>query len=169
MSAWFLNWRTFSGAADKEIRSWSRHKTTRTFKGHTDVVRGLAVIPDIGFASCSNDGWEFLYLTLPVLSIELHYLQRDPRVDAGGRYDSHVVGTYFVRLYPFPFTVRRPCIRGRRSKRSCLERCVRCGVREFQDANYMFRWRVHSSDNTTCYFGMGSLHHAQRGYRGRDQ
>jgi phospholipase A-2-activating protein len=28
----------------------------RTYEGHTDVVRGVALITDIGFASCSNSG-----------------------------------------------------------------------------------------------------------------
>jgi phospholipase A-2-activating protein len=28
----------------------------RTFQGHTDVVRGIVLIPNIGFASCSNSG-----------------------------------------------------------------------------------------------------------------
>lgn len=32
----------------------------RTYEGHKDAVRGLTLIPDVGFASCSNDGWVFL-------------------------------------------------------------------------------------------------------------
>lgn len=43
------------GSADKTIKLWQQHKALHTFTGHTDAVRGLALIPDIGFASCSND------------------------------------------------------------------------------------------------------------------
>jgi phospholipase A-2-activating protein len=43
------------GSADKTIKLWHQHKNIHTFHGHTDAVRGLAIIPDIGFASCSND------------------------------------------------------------------------------------------------------------------
>ncbi len=49
---------TFSlppGSADKTIKVWKQHKCIKTITGHTGVVRGLALIPDIGFASCSND------------------------------------------------------------------------------------------------------------------
>ncbi|KAL5529556.1 hypothetical protein ACEPAG_5541 [Sanghuangporus baumii] len=45
-----------TGSADKTIRLWMKHKLIRTFSGHTQAVRGLALIPHIGFASCSNDG-----------------------------------------------------------------------------------------------------------------
>lgn len=51
---------TCSGSADKTIKLWDQHKLAHTFKGHKDVVRGLARIPDIGFASCSNDRCLFL-------------------------------------------------------------------------------------------------------------
>jgi phospholipase A-2-activating protein len=43
-------------SADKTIKLWKEHKSVLTFTGHTDAVRGLALMPDIGFASCSNDG-----------------------------------------------------------------------------------------------------------------
>ena len=43
------------GSADKRIKLWKRDKVVRTFDGHTDAVRGLALVTDIGFASCSND------------------------------------------------------------------------------------------------------------------
>jgi phospholipase A-2-activating protein len=43
------------GSADKIIKHWVQHKCVRDFTGHTDAVRGLALVPDIGFASCSND------------------------------------------------------------------------------------------------------------------
>lgn len=44
-----------SGAADNTIKLWHQHKNVKTFTGHTQAVRGLVLIPDIGFASCSND------------------------------------------------------------------------------------------------------------------
>jgi phospholipase A-2-activating protein len=44
-----------SGSADKTIKLWQEHKNVRTYRGHQDAVRGLALITDIGFASCSND------------------------------------------------------------------------------------------------------------------
>ena len=43
------------GSADKTIKLWKQHKAVRTFTGHKDAVRGLALVTDIGFASCSND------------------------------------------------------------------------------------------------------------------
>lgn len=33
-------------------------KAIRTYEGHRDAVRGLALVPDLGFASCSNDRWD---------------------------------------------------------------------------------------------------------------
>ncbi|KAG6853915.1 hypothetical protein C0991_012584 [Blastosporella zonata] len=44
-----------TGSADKTIKLWHQHKVLRTFEGHRDAVRGLALVPDFGFASCSND------------------------------------------------------------------------------------------------------------------
>jgi phospholipase A-2-activating protein len=46
---------SLAGSADKTIKLWQKHKALHTFTGHQDAVRGLALIPDIGFASCSND------------------------------------------------------------------------------------------------------------------
>ena len=43
------------GSADNTIKLWKQHKNVRTYPGHTQAVRGLALITDIGFASCSND------------------------------------------------------------------------------------------------------------------
>ena len=43
------------GSADKRIKLWKRNSVVRTFDGHSDAVRGLALVTDIGFASCSND------------------------------------------------------------------------------------------------------------------
>lgn len=45
-----------TASADRTIKLWKRNKAIRTFNGHQDAVRGLALIPHIGFASCSNDG-----------------------------------------------------------------------------------------------------------------
>lgn len=45
-----------TASADKTIKLWRQHKQIRTFTGHTDVVRGLGLLHDLGFASCSNDG-----------------------------------------------------------------------------------------------------------------
>lgn len=50
----------YVGSADKTIRHWTQHKLTHTYTGHSDAVRGLVVVPDIGFASCSNDRYAFL-------------------------------------------------------------------------------------------------------------
>lgn len=47
--------KTLTGSADKTIKLWEQHKCIATFTGHADAVRGLALVPDIGFASCSND------------------------------------------------------------------------------------------------------------------
>lgn len=44
-----------TGSADKTIKLWKRQKAVRTFTGHKDAVRGIALVTDIGFASCSND------------------------------------------------------------------------------------------------------------------
>jgi len=43
------------GSADKTAKLWKRNKVVKTFTGHNDAVRGLALVTDIGFASCSND------------------------------------------------------------------------------------------------------------------
>jgi len=43
------------GSADKTLKLWRHNKPLKTFVGHKDAVRGLALVTDIGFASCSND------------------------------------------------------------------------------------------------------------------
>ncbi|CDZ96224.1 sirtuin 2 (silent mating type information regulation homolog) 2 (cerevisiae) [Phaffia rhodozyma] len=59
------NERSFlTAGADKLIIHWdSSGRPIRTFKGSTDCVRGLTILPDNEFASCSNDGnihiWAF--------------------------------------------------------------------------------------------------------------
>ncbi|EGT34984.1 hypothetical protein CAEBREN_13229 [Caenorhabditis brenneri] len=45
-----------SASADKTIRLWHGNETTATFKGHTDVVRALAVLSNENFLSAGNDG-----------------------------------------------------------------------------------------------------------------
>lgn len=46
---------TLTASADKTIQLWEQSKPVKKYTGHTDAVRGLALIPNIGFASCSND------------------------------------------------------------------------------------------------------------------
>jgi phospholipase A-2-activating protein len=46
---------TLTASADKTIRLWEQSKQVHRYNGHTDAVRGLALVPNIGFASCSND------------------------------------------------------------------------------------------------------------------
>ncbi|KAJ7217028.1 phospholipase A-2-activating protein [Mycena pura] len=51
-----------TGSADKTIKLWKQHKAMRTFTPHNGVVRALALIPDIGFASCADNEirvWSF--------------------------------------------------------------------------------------------------------------
>ncbi|KAJ3183566.1 hypothetical protein HDU85_001995 [Gaertneriomyces sp. JEL0708] len=45
-----------TASADKTIKMWNGDKCVRTFTGHTDAVRGLALLPGQRFVSCSNDG-----------------------------------------------------------------------------------------------------------------
>ncbi|KAJ3180693.1 hypothetical protein HDU87_001806 [Geranomyces variabilis] len=45
-----------TGSADKSIKLWDGEKAVKTYTGHTDAVRGLAMAPDGNFVSCSNDG-----------------------------------------------------------------------------------------------------------------
>ncbi len=48
-----------TGSADSTIKIWhgppGEMKCIKTLKHHRDCVRGLALLPDIGFVSCSND------------------------------------------------------------------------------------------------------------------
>lgn len=50
-----LTYKCNPGSADRSIRLWDHHKVIHTYTGHNDAVRGLALVPDVGFASCSND------------------------------------------------------------------------------------------------------------------
>jgi len=46
----------FTGSADKTIKRWDREgKCIATFSGHTDCVRGLALLDNNKLLSCSND------------------------------------------------------------------------------------------------------------------
>jgi len=51
-----------TASADRTIKLWSGEECSHTYTGHTDVVRALANIPNLGFLSASNDGtvrlWE---------------------------------------------------------------------------------------------------------------
>lgn len=47
--------RLLSAGADRRIVSWSGQQQLRVFRGHSDCVRGLAVLSAEEFVSCSND------------------------------------------------------------------------------------------------------------------
>ncbi|XP_076047621.1 phospholipase A2 activator protein [Oratosquilla oratoria] len=44
-----------SASADKTIRSWKNGQVVHIFTGHTDCIRGLSIMSDKLFLSCSND------------------------------------------------------------------------------------------------------------------
>lgn len=67
------NHSVLAGSADKTIRLWVQHKTMRTFRGHTDAVRGLALLPSVGFASCANDRYECFSVKLKADISDLLY------------------------------------------------------------------------------------------------
>lgn len=58
MGIYFVDTHIMTGiaSADKSIRLWKNGKLTHVYQGHTDAVRGLALVPGVGFVSCSNDG-----------------------------------------------------------------------------------------------------------------
>jgi WD40 repeat protein len=45
-----------SGSADKTIKIWRGGRCEKTVPAHEDAVRGLALLPGIGFVSVGNDG-----------------------------------------------------------------------------------------------------------------
>ncbi|VDP03345.1 unnamed protein product, partial [Soboliphyme baturini] len=47
--------RLLTASADKTIRLWEHCMLSKTFTGHTDCVRGLQVLSENTFLSCSND------------------------------------------------------------------------------------------------------------------
>ena len=57
------------GSADKTIKLWRQHKCLRTYHGHKDAVRSLALLTDIGFASGSNDRFVHKSMADPVLTL----------------------------------------------------------------------------------------------------
>lgn len=61
-----------TSSADRTIKLWRQDKEIKNIVGHSDVVRGLALLPDnAGFISTSNDGTIKLWDTNGVLSQEL--------------------------------------------------------------------------------------------------
>ncbi|KAM6033853.1 phospholipase A-2-activating protein isoform 4-T4 [Chlamydotis macqueenii] len=44
-----------TGSADKTIKLWKAGRCERTFTGHEDCVRGLAILSEMEFLSCAND------------------------------------------------------------------------------------------------------------------
>ena len=57
------------GSADMTIKMWQKNKVLHTYSGPTSAVRGLALLPGIGFASCSNDRLAFSF---PYFSLSGH-------------------------------------------------------------------------------------------------
>ncbi|KAI8817194.1 WD40-repeat-containing domain protein [Fimicolochytrium jonesii] len=53
-----------TASADKSIKRWQGEKCLKTYAGHTDAVRGLALLSESSFVSCSNDA------TLRIWSID---------------------------------------------------------------------------------------------------
>ncbi|KVI01961.1 G-protein beta WD-40 repeat-containing protein [Cynara cardunculus var. scolymus] len=45
-----------TGSSDTTIKLWKGSKCAHTFAGHTDTVRGLAIMPGLGILSASHDG-----------------------------------------------------------------------------------------------------------------
>lgn len=52
-----------TGCGDGTIKIWRDGREIRTIRAHTTCVRGLSVLPNVGFLSCANDGmvklWSF--------------------------------------------------------------------------------------------------------------
>jgi len=61
-----------TASADRTIKQWVNGKNTHTYTGHTDVVRDLALVPGIGFVSCSNDSSLRLWSLSGDTLMELH-------------------------------------------------------------------------------------------------
>jgi phospholipase A-2-activating protein len=49
-------------SADKTVKLWRNGECIKTLTQHKDIVRSLALVPNIGFLSCSNDG--YIHFTL---------------------------------------------------------------------------------------------------------
>jgi len=54
---------SLTASADKTVKLWRGGECEHTYRGHEDAVRYLAMLPNVGFLSSSNDGtvrlWEF--------------------------------------------------------------------------------------------------------------
>lgn len=109
------------GSADKTIKLWRGHKAVRSFTEHKDAVRGLALVTDIGFASCSND--RRVYRD-PFLRLIHQSLQRDTRLDVGRRSSLFPIRTHLFHLRAFHLTKWRYRFLRRRSVRARVARCV---------------------------------------------
>lgn len=52
-----------AGSGDKTIKQWSGNMAHSQYMGHTDSVRALCLLPDVGFVSASHDAslriWSF--------------------------------------------------------------------------------------------------------------
>lgn len=70
-----------TGSADSTIKIWrgpiSKMTCKRTLSQHKDCVRGLALVPGVGFVSCSNDEtlilWSMDGEHLQVIIILIYY------------------------------------------------------------------------------------------------
>lgn len=64
------------GSADRTIKVWrgtpGHMQCISTLQKHTDCVRGLALVPEIGFVSCGNDGLVILWSFSGEVLQELH-------------------------------------------------------------------------------------------------
>lgn len=61
-----------TGSADHTIKIWRDGKCINTIRKHTDCVRGLSLVPGIGFVSCGNDGVAYLWSESGECLQELH-------------------------------------------------------------------------------------------------
>ena len=48
------------GSADKTVKMWKAGTCQRTFTGHTDCVRSLAILSAVEFLSSSNDRYMYI-------------------------------------------------------------------------------------------------------------
>jgi hypothetical protein len=87
-------------------------------------VRGLALVPDIGFASCANDRFVFNRFGLPVCSSSLLLLQRDSSLDDRWRCHLYIVRSYVIHLFIVRAPHWRDCFSGRGSHGPGLARYV---------------------------------------------
>eukprot|EP01121_Diplochlamys_sp_Union-15-3_P020700 TRINITY_DN813_c0_g1_i6.p1 TRINITY_DN813_c0_g1~~TRINITY_DN813_c0_g1_i6.p1 ORF type:complete len:239 (+),score=41.89 TRINITY_DN813_c0_g1_i6:30-719(+) len=55
-----------SASADKTIRIWRGAKCHRVLNQHLDAVRDLALVPGLGFLSCSNDWYKLIAIHIAI-------------------------------------------------------------------------------------------------------